>query len=126
MNNKERVQLEYAFNSSLKVLYDRLSTPSGLSEWFADDVNIQGNVLTFIWNNSEQKAEILSKKENKFARYRWLEDDEEYFFEFKLSTHELTNEVTLVVVDFAHPGEMEESKELWDSQISELKRILGN
>lgn len=126
MNNKERFQLEYAFNSSLKVLYDRLSTPSGLSEWFADDVNVQGNTLTFIWNDSEQKAEILNKKENKHVRFRWLDDDDEFFFEFKLSTHELTNEVTLLVIDFASPDEIEESKELWDSQISELKRILGN
>ena len=126
MNNKERFQLEYTFNSSLKVLYDRLSTPSGLSEWFADDVNVQGNTLTFIWNNSEQKAVLLNKKENKFVRFRWIEDTEEYYFEFKLSTHELTGEVTLVVADFALSEEIEDSKELWDSQISELKRILGN
>lgn len=126
MIKKERFQLEYTFNSSLKVLYERLSSPSGLSEWFADDVNIQGNTLTFIWNNSEQKAEILNKKENKHVRFRWENDDEEYYFEFKLSTHELTNQVALVVIDFAAPDEIEDSKELWDSQISELKRILGN
>lgn len=122
----EKFQLEYSFNSSIKVLYDRLSTPSGLSEWFADDVNLQGNIFTFIWDKSEQKAELLNKKENKFVKFKWVDEDDDIYFEFKLNTQELTGDVSLTVVDFAEEDELEEAKELWDTQISELKRILGN
>jgi uncharacterized protein YndB with AHSA1/START domain len=59
---KKKFELEYTMNTSPKVLYNRLSTPSGLAEWFADDVNLQGNLFTFIWDGSEQEAELLQKK----------------------------------------------------------------
>ena len=39
-------QLEYPLNSSIKILYERLSTISGLSEWFADDVTLAEKVFT--------------------------------------------------------------------------------
>ena len=84
---KKKIVLEYTLNSSPKVLFPRLSTPGGLSEWFADDVNINGTVFSFIWDNAEQKAEIVQKKENKYIRFRWLdeEDSESQWFEFRIN-----------------------------------------
>lgn len=122
---KNKIELEYSINSSPKILYTRLSTPAGLSEWFADDINIQGKIYTFIWNGSEQKAELVTKKDNQFVRFRWLENEDESFFEFKIHKDELTGDVALVITDFAEDDEKKDVVDLWDTQITELKRALG-
>ncbi len=44
---KTKYELEYTFNTSPNFLYPRLSTPEGLSEWFADDVNLKRGKYTF-------------------------------------------------------------------------------
>src|SRR5680860_1055439 len=124
MTEKIRIQLEYVINCSPKVLYNRLSTASGLTEWFADDVRVKGKKYTFIWDNSEQTAEMTLHKENKLVRYSWV-DEEDTFFEFKITQDELTNDVSLIIVDFADEGEEDESKGLWDTQVADLKHVLG-
>lgn len=103
-----------------------LSTPGGLSEWFADDVNVQGSQFVFIWDGAEEFAELTNKKENKYVRFKWVDDDDEKaYFEFRINIDELTGDVALVITDFANDDEIEDSMELWDSQISELKHVLG-
>jgi uncharacterized protein YndB with AHSA1/START domain len=125
MTDKIKIQLEYVINCSPRVLYNRLSTASGLTEWFADDVRIKGKQYTFIWEGSEQTAEMTLRKENTLVRFTWLDDDGAYF-EFKVVRDELTSDVSLLIVDFAEEGEQEETEELWNSQVSELKHILGS
>ena len=125
MGQRSKIQLEYQINCSPSVLFNRLSTPSGLTEWFADDVIIKGKDYIFIWNGTEQSAQLVQSKEGKTIRFRWLDDDEDYYFEFNINRHELTGDVSLVVVDFPEEGEEEEMTELWNSQIADLKRILG-
>jgi len=122
---KKKIVLEYTINSSPKVLFPRLSTPGGLAEWFADDVNLQRNVFSFIWDGSEQKAKVVQKKENKYIRFQWLDDAEEYYFEFRISVDELTGDTALVITDFVDEDEEEDTIELWNTQITELKRIIG-
>lgn len=121
---KQKIVLEYPINSSPKVLYSRLSTPGGLSEWFADDVNLKGNVFSFIWDGAEQQAEVAQKKENKYIRFRWIDDPETYF-EFRINIDEITKDVALVITDFADEDEIDDSSELWNTQIAELKHIIG-
>lgn len=124
---KQKYELEYVINASPKVLFSRLNTPSGLSEWFADDVNIEGSVLTFIWDKSIQKAELLCQKENRLVRYRWLDDpDPKAYFEFRITQDPLTNDVSLAITDFAEENEIEDAKGLWDKQISQLFSQLGS
>jgi len=124
---KEKFELEYIIKTSPSILFARLSTPSGLSEWFADDVNLKGKVFTFVWDGSEQQAEQTLKKENKMVRYHWLDDDDEKsFFEFRINVDDLTGETALMVVDHAEPDEQEDSIELWNQQIEELKHGLGS
>lgn len=126
MGEKIRYELEYTFKTSPKVLYSRLATASGLAEWFADDVNVRDNIMTFTWDGSDQQAEIIERKDNTCAKYRWLEDDEDTYFEFQLHKDELTGDLALIITDFADDEEEKEDDiELWDSQIQELKRILG-
>ncbi len=121
---KQKIVLEYPINSSPKVLYSRLSTPGGLSEWFADDVNLKGNIFSFVWDGAEQQAEVVQKKENRYIRFRWIDDPESYF-EFRINIDEITKDVALVITDFADEDEIDDSSDLWNSQIAELKHIIG-
>ena len=126
MAKKTKIQLEYPINCSPVVLYNRLSTPSGLTEWFVDDVIVKGKDYIFVWNGTEEPAQLVQSKEGKLIRFKWLADvDEESYFEFSINRHELTGDVSLVVVDFSEESEEKEVIELWNSQIADLKRILG-
>lgn len=126
MSDKNEYQIEYVFNTIPKVIFYRLSSPSGLSEWFADDVNIKDGVYTFYWNNSEQEAKLISKKDNVFIRFQWIEDEgTDYFFEFRIVVDELTRDVALHITDFVEDDEKDDAIELWNTQISALKHALG-
>ncbi|BAX79266.1 MAG: START-like domain-containing protein [Labilibaculum antarcticum] len=122
----QQFELEYVLHASQKVIYDRLSSASGLAEWFADDVNQKGKIFSFIWEGSEQQAELLLKKDNRQVRFHWLDsEDDESFFEFKIEIDALTNDLSLIITDYAEEDEVDEGIELWDSQISSLKQVLG-
>ncbi|MFA9391104.1 MAG: START-like domain-containing protein [Prolixibacteraceae bacterium] len=122
--NKEKLELEYVINCSPKVLYNRLSSASGLAEWFADDVAVNGKRYTFTWDGNEQAALLAFRKENLIVRFDWVDD--ETYFEFKITRDELTGDVSLLITDFAEPDEAEETRSLWDSQITSLKHVLGS
>lgn len=122
---KNKFELEYSINASPKILYNRLSTPGGLSEWFADDINIQGDTYTFIWEGTEQQAELVTKKDNQLVKFKWVEDEDDSYFEFKIHRDELTGDVALIITDFAEDDEKDDVIDLWDTQISELKHALG-
>ena len=124
MSKKLEIQLEYPINCSPKVLYNRLSTASGLAEWFSDDVRVKGNLFSFIWEGSEQQAERTLYKEDKLVRFNWIDEADSYF-EFRINKDELTGDVSLLVFDFSDEDEEEETVGLWNSQIADLKRILG-
>ena len=126
MSEKIKYELEFTLNTSTKLLFYRISTAGGLSEWFADDVNVQGKIFTFIWEGSEQQAELTARKTNQYARFRWLdEEDTNTYFEFRIQTDELTNDVALIITDFAEEDEKEDAIDLWEKQITFLKRALG-
>ena len=123
---KEKLELEYTLNTSPKVLFSRLSTPSGLSEWFADNVNQTGNTFSFLWDNEEQQAELINIKENKSVRFKWMNDkDKNGFFEFRIHQDPLTGDLALHITDFTDKSEVQETIDLWDTQISNLKRTIG-
>ena len=129
MSIKKSFSIEYDFHASPQLLFQYLSTPSGLSEWFADNVNSRGERFTFIWDDSEETALLLQKKNNDKVKFQWQndeEDDGEYYFEFKIQVDEITKDVSLIVTDFAKEDELEESKMLWDNLISSLKQTLGS
>ena len=125
MQNTERIELEYSINTIPKILYYRLSNPSGLEEWFANKVNLKNGIYTFKWDRSEQQAELLDKKAEKYIRFKWLDSEEDTFFEFSIHRQELTGDVALQIIDFAEPDEKEDIIEMWDEQIDELKHTLG-
>ena len=121
-----KYELEFVIQSSPQLLYQYLSTPSGLSEWFADNVNSRGELFTFIWDDSEEQAKLLRKKSSEMVKFKWVEADEETYFEFRILVDEITKDVSLMITDFAEDDEVEEARLLWENQISDLKQILGS
>lgn len=129
MAEMEKFELEYLLKTSPKVLDNMISTPSGLSEWFADDVNIKDDVYTFFWDGSEEDARLLLKKPGVKIRWIWLEHEDDglnTFFEIRYDVDPMTKSVILTITDFANPEEMEEVQRLWENQITDLKRVLGS
>jgi uncharacterized protein YndB with AHSA1/START domain len=129
MDLKVRYEIEFPINSSPQLLYQYISTPSGLSEWFADNVNSRGEFFTFIWDDSEEKARLASKKTGEKVKFKWVDGtgkDTEYFFEMHILVDELTKDVSLMVVDFADKDEVNEATLLWENQISDLKHLIGS
>ena len=129
MEVKVKYEIEFPIHASPSLLYQYISTPSGLSEWFADNVNSRGELFTFIWNDSEEKAKLISRRSGERVRFRWLDEDgveTEYFFEMKILEDEITKDVSLLVIDFAEEDELSESRLLWENQISDLKTVLGS
>lgn len=129
MDPKVRYEIEFPINSSPQLLYQYISTPSGLSEWFADNVNSRGEFFTFIWNDSQEKARLASKKSGEKVKFKWVDDnakDTEYFFELHILEDELTKDVSLLVIDFAPQDELDEAQQLWENQISDLKHLIGS
>lgn len=129
MSGKQKIQLEYTINSSPKVLFNRLSTPAGLSEWFADNVNIDANkIYSFFWDGYEQKAEVIAMKDQSYIKFHWLDEDEDenYFFEFRISIDDLTGDLALLITDFVDSDEIEDISKLWETQVTELKHTIGS
>ena len=123
---KTKYELEYTLNTSPNILFNRLSTPEGLSEWFADNVNSRGEIFTFIWDGSEEQAKVLQDRPQEKIKFKWLEDgDEKTFFEFRIEVDEITKDVSLIITDFAEEDELEESKMFWENQIDGLKHTIG-
>ena len=126
MSEKLKFTLEYEIRSSSKILYSFISEPNGLAQWFADDVRVQDHVYNFIWDDGEeQKAKLLSFKENKYVKFHWLDDEPYTFFEFEILKDELTNDVALVITDFATRENLKDRQQIWDTQIDSLLSVIG-
>jgi len=127
MTDKLKFELEFPLNASPNFIYQYLSTPDGLGEWFADNVNSRSEIFTFFWDGAEEQAKMLRTKDNYAVRYRWLEndDDDDSYFEFKIQVDAITKDVSLIVTDFAEEDEVDESKMFWENQISQLKHVIG-
>lgn len=129
MSSKTKYHMEFPIQASPSLLYQYISTPSGLSEWFADNVNSRGKMFTFIWEGSEEEAKLLTKKNGERIKLRWMEDEgTDSYFEMRIQVDDITKDVSLMITDFAEDDEdsVEEGKMLWNNLIDELKKVLGS
>ena len=124
--SKQLYTLEYPVRCSPSILFEFLSTPAGLQEWFADKVDERDNVFFFSWNGSSQKAEVLESQEEKFIRFHWLDAPKEEYFEFSIEKSEITNQTILIVKDFAEKKEVKDQSMLWDYQVKDLFHRIGS
>lgn len=103
-----------------------MSTPSGLSEWFADNVNVKDDYYTFFWDGSEESATLIKTKKSESVRFQWEDDEgEDYYFEMLIRVDPMTNQVALIITDFAEEDELEDAKLLWEKAIDNLKQSTG-
>jgi uncharacterized protein YndB with AHSA1/START domain len=129
-DKKGKIHCEYTLNSTSKnILWTAISTPSGMESWFADRVTAEDldRIFIFRWGKDETRhAELISSRVFSFIRFRWLDDEDEHnYFELKINTNELTNDMVLEITDFAEPGEEQDLRELWETQIDRLRRTCG-
>lgn len=128
MSSCVKYELEYILKVSPQLLYQYISTPSGLGQWFADKVSVVGDIFTFIWEDSQEKAKLVRKKEDEMLRFKWNKNsgEPEHYFEMKIIVDEITQDVSLLITDFAKDeDEMREAKLIWESQVAYLKNALG-
>ncbi len=126
MTPKQLFTLEFPVRCSSSILFEFLSNPSSLQEWFADNVNVNDNIYSFEWNGSAEKAELVEKEQGKFIRFHWLHSPKNEFFEFRIEKSEITNQTILIIKDFADKSEIKDQSRLWDYQVKDLFRRLGN
>lgn len=126
MSKKILYTLEYPVRCSPGILYEFLSTPAGLQEWFADKVDERDGVFTFGWNGTEEKADLLDKEEAKFIRFHWITSHKDEYFEFSIDKSEVTNQTILIVKDFAEKKEIKDQSQLWEYQVKDLFHRIGN
>ncbi|MFV0346164.1 MAG: START-like domain-containing protein [Bacteroidales bacterium] len=122
---KMNFKLEFVLNTSPEILYKRLQSAVGLSEWFADNVDVDDDIFTFSWDGAEQQARRTKTKQNQLVRFEWLDEDEPNFFEFIISKDEMTGDVSLIVSDNAEEDEIADAQDLWHQQINDLKNVIG-
>ncbi len=121
-----KIDLEFIFRASPTILYKFLTTPSCLIRWFCDEVDITGEVYTFVWEGSEEIAEMIDDIEDERVRFKWEDaDDEEEYLEFKMSRSPVTGETIFEITDYCDEDEVDDTKQLWESQVKVLRQETG-
>ena len=123
---KIKYTMEFEIHASPKILYPFISTSSGLVEWFALKADDIGNIFTFEWEGSVQKAKLVTKRENQMVKFHWIDDPDDTYFEIEIVQDDLTSDVALIITDFCYPEEKEENILLWESEIHDLMHVVGS
>jgi len=122
-----KFEMEFVVRASEDMVFEFVSTESGLSEWFCDDVNIRDGVFTFNWDGQVQQAKLVKEIPPQMIRYQWLDKNDGSYFEFRIQKDDLTNDISLMITDFASDKADEESARLlWHSQVDKLLHVLGS
>jgi uncharacterized protein YndB with AHSA1/START domain len=125
MAKRIKYNLEFTVRCSPNILFEFLSTPSGLGEWFADSVKQKENIFIFHWKGSDEIAEMIAAEENEYVVFKWDWMDKDEYLEFRIEKSPITNETILTITDFAEAKELKDQELLWDAQIHELMHRLG-
>jgi uncharacterized protein YndB with AHSA1/START domain len=124
-DKRKKYTLEYVVKSSPHILYEFLSEPTELSQWFADDVDSKGDAYQFVWEGNKQEAKLVEREENHFVKFRWITSPKSEYFEFRVEKSEITGDTILNITDFCDSSELKDMQMLWDSQVKELVHKLG-
>lgn len=124
----ERVSLtqEYIFKASPTILYKFFTTPSCLIRWFCDEVDISGEVFTFVWNGGgEEVAELIMDIEDELIKFEWEDGEDDEFLEFKIERSPVTGETILNITDFCDDDEVDDQKQYWNNLMDKLRKATG-
>ena len=121
-----KYDMEFIFRASPTILYQFITTPSCLVRWFCDEVDINDEVYSFVWDGSEEEAEMIDDIEDERVRFKWMDaDDPDEFLEFRMYKSDVTNETILEITDFCDDDEVDAQRDLWESQIKEMRKECG-
>ncbi|MCQ2192120.1 MAG: START-like domain-containing protein [Paludibacteraceae bacterium] len=124
---KKELKQEYIFNKvPTNLLWNSISTPDGLEQWFCDEASVDGDTYTFKWDDEEAQAVLKQSRVGVYMRFHWADDDDpKSSFELRISVDELTRDVILTVTETLDEEEYNDALELWDLQVSVLKTKYG-
>jgi uncharacterized protein YndB with AHSA1/START domain len=127
MSELEKFTLEFQLKTTPKLLFTLISTPEGLSRWFADQVVVVDDVFHFKWQDSEQTARLVQSKDNNFVKFQWLDDfHKDMILEMQIVHEAVSSEVGLIVTDYAESGDLDFSQRLWNTQVGQLQRLFNS
>jgi hypothetical protein len=107
-------------------LYEFLTSPAAMQEWFAEKVDEKDGVYTFKWNESEETATMVEKEQDKFIKFKWSHMAKDEYFEFRIDRSEVTNQTILIIKDFADKKDIKDQSQLWEYQVKDLFYRLGS
>ncbi|MBL0309374.1 MAG: ATPase [Bacteroidetes bacterium] len=123
---KKKFTLEYIIRSSPSILFEFLTQPTNLSQWFSDYCDSQEDIFIFGWGGSDfQRARQVDVMDEESVRYHWEHGNKDEYFAFKVYKSEIANDTILEITDFADAKEVKEQPFLWDKQVEDLKHALG-
>ena len=125
MGVRKKFVLEYPLNAGPEFLYTYISTASGLATWFADDVNINGDTFSFMWEGSSEKAKLVNKRTNKYVKFQWMDRDPDEYFTFEIDQDELTGDVALIISDYENEEDIKGATMIYNVSIDRLKGTIG-
>lgn len=126
MAKRIQYSIEFPIRCSPSILYEFLSTTTGLGEWFAEKVTQKENKFSFHWKGNAEVAEMIAAEENEYVVFRWDWMEEEEYFEFRIEKSPVTNETILTISDFAEKKDIPDQEQLWETQIHDLKHRVGS
>jgi len=106
-------------------MYKFLTAPECLVLWFSDIADINDDVYTFSWDESEEQAILLDDIEEERLRFKFDSTEEGEYLEYRMYKSDITQQTILEITDFCDKGEEQEQMDLWSSQISELRIVCG-
>jgi len=123
----ERVSfdMEFIFRASPTIIYKFLTDASCLIRWFCDEVDIEKGKFTYSWDGAEEIAKLVEHTENEYLKFEWEERDAGEYLEIKLSKSPVTGETIMLLKDYCDDDEVDDQKELWNTQFAQLKRETG-
>ena len=131
---KNKFVADFQINTSRKIIYPYLSTASGLSQWFADDVTInEDKVYNFVYDGEDHFARAVIMRSNHNVKFEFFdpqlavdeEENDRSYIEFRLDENELTQTFFLRVIDYSDAYSDEEQESIWEGLIGALKEIIG-
>ena len=122
---RKQIKLEYIFRASPAIIYTFVTTPECLVRWYCDDVDITGEVYTFIWSNHGEIAYMIDDIEEERVRYKWKNASENEYLEFRIFKADITNETIMEIIDFCDEDEVQETTDLWNTLMVDLKKERG-
>ena len=126
-DKRQRIELEFPMHCSANTLFTYISSPSGLSSWFADDVSVHGNNYVFTWDDGETiEVELVKNQNRKHIKFRWIDGPNvNETLEFIIHKDEVTDDLALIVCDYAEEENYDEFEMVWENQVQNLKKQIG-